>query len=1288
MCRCPRTLVLAAALPLLGGTDEAARMRDFPVAPDESYAVSVSIAKPEALRGNVRVEVRDAKGIVAAKTLQPFDLDLTIDIRPRGGPLTVITTGDTEVRVAPLHLARSGVVATGPNATWQTAQEIEAGKTVYGSSDERPYAPSDYAELTSGFQWFRFTMPAGEAKLAHFLLETPDRDVPLALDIFVPSADGGIEPYNEGASPYTPEATQNFPGLTPFRSRILHPGATYYIRVAANHPEFKLRTLLYPAPPYGDPRLAVRSGMDFLIALGDAWHANTPRRGAVAQRDAMNHAETSACIACHPTQFTLRGYLTAAENGYAVHHPAQVRFLAERLANNPRPLYGEPGQDWARVIFSARTVASRVPLLLDMVRRETGENFGDARGFAEYLRGTNLEDEADGSLPFVSAFEIGLQSWQTYRLMGWNGGAAAIETEIRKREPKNVIDLAWKIAALAKMSVRDDKLIDELYSWQDDQGRFPYPFDRKAAPADFITYQAMYALAVAGRHPETDPRLARTVTYALAHQHDDGSWQGDPVYKGFNTPFRDTQSAVMGLSTLFPVKPEPPKLATSLRTGSLDLLLEDLDAASPELQPEARKVVENSPWPLARSVGAAFLGNQRSADSIPVLQKALGDPSKLVQRSAAQALRRIGVDHPKEISSALIAALDSSDGRTRWGALRVFAQEFRSLTASSRLLAALRTELARDPAAQNRFQAANALWRWSQWQHDSSALDALANQLGEERNASVRRGLIESVYNIIDENGGLLDAWERAMVRPEDRTATEAAFHIWVAEWSRVVARNLEHGNRDLRMGLLTALWDFHLRHSAIPEDNRAKVDVILPAFFADYSAGVPRLHEPDFQYQPYAEAAGFRYGAQNEMHVTRLGNDADLPRLFADSGTELERAILKCLDGADREMKVQVIKAGSVLGDAATPAFTRAMLQLAATEPAVTYVYSHQQRGKLTLGSPDQPDAELQQQVARLIDSRQPETLGIVLPLLAELPVGSPFTRDEKLSWSVEKLLREDKVSGEALRAAAVFADIADTPLMRTDMLQALQSGDRDARRAAVDLVLSRYVTDPTTNELSRQFIDAMQPEDRAALIDKLDPSKFALRLSAASSYRAATGGEPLPEDDNLFSSPVVREVISDSLHSNSDPVRQAAIDIAREQPKLGLSVDAAPRTTPDFNYFAAKIQPILAARGADGKACVMCHASHAIFKLSLNVRENYTNALKVIDTTQPRRSLLLIKPTRPNDAAGDANLYLSTHNGGERWPGNEDSPEYQILLNWIRGEKAAPADTGPRQTSIPPVR
>ena len=109
----------------------------------------------------------------------------------------------------------------------------------------------------------------------------------------------------------------------------------------------------------------------------------------------------------------------------------------------------------------------------------------------------------------------------------------------------------------------------------------------------------------------------------------------------------------------------------------------------------------------------------------------------------------------------------------------------------------------------------------------------------------------------------------------------------------------------------------------------------------------------------------------------------------------------------------------------------------------------------------------------------------------------------------------------------------------------------------------------------------------------------------------------------------------------------------------------DVQPGSLLDFKYFVSKIEPILATPGPDGKACVFCHASHVIFKLAppnsegvysdQDSESNYKYAMRVVDISDPRQSLILIKPTRPTDSAGNVGDYLATHNGGQRWPGNE---------------------------------
>ncbi len=204
-------------------------------------------------------------------------------------------------------------------------------------------------------------------------------------------------------------------------------------------------------------------------------------------------------------------------------------------------------------------------------------------------------DETDGCEPDVSPFEIASQSWDTFNNLyeqthdqQWLEQRDMVERLALPYKPQNMIDLNWKIHFLAtidreKYASQLNELIEQLYSYEQPNGMWPYPFDKKAKPADFISYHSVLALALAGRRPETDPNLARAVDAMLKAQRPEGSWEGDPVYQGFNTPFRATQFAVMALSTLYPgpnqkpaqekgwddaFPPPPTKLATQRPAAS------------------------------------------------------------------------------------------------------------------------------------------------------------------------------------------------------------------------------------------------------------------------------------------------------------------------------------------------------------------------------------------------------------------------------------------------------------------------------------------------------------------------------------------------------------------------------------------------------------------------------------------------------------------------------------------------------------------------------------------------
>ena len=1361
------------------------------------YAVTLGVKDPAKLQGNeaVRVTVSDAQGVVESKWLHAADLDFYLTLRARAaGPVSVnlvsaspgrepeISATLRKMLEAPAGMAvKRGVIAAAPNDTWQNAQQFELGQTIFGSDDERPYAPAKnedgYAAMLKGFQWFRFTFREKEPRLIYFVLNVTDRDVPLDVDIFQRGKDSAgqqdVVPFTAGEFVYQVEATQNYPGLYKFRTRILQPGQEYYVRVAANHPAYQLHTYQYPVPPYADPRLAVRAGMDFLVNMGDSWLSNTPRRGAVALRTVMQHSETQLCIACHPAQFTTRGYLRAVQNGYAPTQRAGLEFLADRIYNNARPLYGEADTNWVRVIYSARTVASRLPVITHAFEQNVTHDAPRKNFDVPYARYLKVHykgltalpgDEADGCEPDVSPFEIALQSWQTFDLAynethdaDWVAERDHVASLALPYEPKNVIDLNWKIQLLSalgreKYATQLGALIDKLYEYETPEGAWPYPFDKKAKPADFISYHAVLALAEAGRRPESDEHLARAVKAMLGAQRPEGSWEGDPVYQGFNTPFRATQFAVMALSTLYPgtttaknwdaAYPAPP---TALATNDLPLLLEQLDqywdlAPEPVLV-QIRKVLTESDQPLAREAAARALGHMADPGAMPALIKGLGDGAKMVQTASAYALRMVLSRRPDVAARGrdlLAAALASPNARTRWGAARVFNQHFRDLTGDANLLAALERTL-NDPAPYVRFEAAAGLWRWYYWQVDQPAvrrgtLEALATRLNTEDDEMVRRGLKESIYDLLDENTGYLSAWVKASAKDEDKERINTGYEAVVRDQAQVLAKVLRTATPMGREGILTALWDFHIRHYALPALKSDTVSIGLPAVLTKYVTGVPDLHRPGYEYPPYREAVDFKYDVHNNFFQTRIGNDSDLIHFFKSSGPELEDALLDCLKGADESMKINVLKAGSTLSESGDARFTLAALNLSEDSSAevrqtVRYVYEGGQRGVLNLESRAAPDPNLVAKVVEILRHGNADSQAVVLPLLAALPSGSVWERQADVESALRSMLEQDPQPanyGQVLAAASSFSDLMHEATIQQKVLDGLDSPRQDTQRAAVRIALEEFLSDAKTQPAVKSAFAKMNAPALRILMEEAGNPQFLKK------HVAISGGAVSQDQDYLnghpaalrarepLEYPIVVDTVMASLLNADANVSAAALDTLRKvkgvekrpdflaamnklqnstNPRLKLIAarvlqgkdlsdaltDVKPGSVLDFGTFVSRIEPILARPGPDGKACVNCHASHVIFKLlppnadgkfsDQDSEDNYKYAMRVVDINEPDKSLMLIKPTRPSDSGGDVNDYLATHNGGQRWHGNQSSEEYRTILDWIRGGRTQSA-------------
>src|SRR4029077_15510545 len=129
-----------------------------------------------------------------------------LTLQPRAaGPVTVNLTSASGTQIPEISATLSkilqgtadlpraadfkrGLIAAAPNGSWQNAQPFELAQTIFGTDDERPYAPAKsedgYAAMVKGFQWFRFTFHEAQPRLVYFVLNVTDRDVPLDVDVF------------------------------------------------------------------------------------------------------------------------------------------------------------------------------------------------------------------------------------------------------------------------------------------------------------------------------------------------------------------------------------------------------------------------------------------------------------------------------------------------------------------------------------------------------------------------------------------------------------------------------------------------------------------------------------------------------------------------------------------------------------------------------------------------------------------------------------------------------------------------------------------------------------------------------------------------------------------------------------------------------------------------------------------------------------------------------------------------------------------------------------------------
>jgi hypothetical protein len=742
---------------------------------------------------------------------------------------------------------------------------------------------------------------------------------------------GKLTEYFEGEDPVTlPHEVQALPG-NKFTPRILKDSGTYYIAVRARHPEYKLRTRIYDPPPYSDPQVAVRTALDYILGAGDSWHANTPRRGGILDRVASVHQETSLCVACHTTHFPLRAQLYAARNGYPVVQRQQLQFLCERFYNNPRPFYGfeQEGAVWARVISAPANVLGRMSHLLDIFEQQISGERREAfhRGVAAYLklyyagRDKLPADETNGNTPLVSAHEVAWYAWSVTKDLH-------LPRLIAEGEIKNVADLCYQTLALADIDAKQysaqiRKNAERILALQRPDGQWSMRFEASQPEVEFQTGHALWALHAAAV-PVSNPQVTKAIQYLLARQQAFGGWM-DPLqsFENFRTPFRETQMAILALSSYFPQtgrsrgwnSPRIERLSGD-PVAELEQLDEVWDAPSPAVR-EQILTAAHSNDALLRQAAIEALGRIGQCPDTAFL----GDASKMVQRTTAWAMRQAHSRYSDLPIDDVRGALSSPDDRTRWGATRIFSAHFSALAQRPELAADLE-RLTEDRVPDIRMAAVKGLWQFWFWSPEASVKDGIENALlaalGKPQHPWVRQNLHHAIYNLADENiRYLYNNWIPLLADPADRERAIRGRLKVEKELASKFSEFLDRGSVEQKKELLRALTKLPLRRADIydldanlekpspPVYNRIGNDIEQIVFFGESARQFAKSLDPLLD----SEDAELRMLAERAVLLVRETRFGEVSRLAGPAGSYIKLVTEKLDSMPDAAELVHALK-------------------------------------------------------------------------------------------------------------------------------------------------------------------------------------------------------------------------------------------------------------------------------------------------------------------------------------------------------------------------------------------
>src|ERR1700756_2906976 len=130
---------------------------------------------------------------------------------------------------------------------------------------------------------------------------------------------------------------------------------------------------------------------------------------------------------------------------------------------------------------------------------------------------------------------------------------------------------------------------------------------------------------------------------------------------------------------------------------------------------------------------------------------------------------------------------------------------------------------------------------------------------------------------------------------------------------------------------------------------------------------------------------------------------------------------------------------------------------------------------------------------------------------------------------------------------------------------------------------------------------------------------------------------------------------------------------------PIIAMMAQAPASSSLDYEYFKAKVQPILLAKREGHARCVSCHSAGTPMRLmpvapgaatwtEEESRKNFDIIRARVKAGNPLGSKLLTHPLA-EAAGGDP-----AHDGGKHWT-SQDDPEWQTLAAWVRGDTKSTA-------------